>query len=112
MRRVGRAATLVVILCALVASGWGWVQRFHAPPRSALSEQAARAAATPELKEAGDQLYLTKRWADTFDGPDLKNFPGLQLVRADWQGFCIQVVKDGYAFRLIGPGGVPESGRC
>jgi hypothetical protein len=108
---MGRAAALLLVLCALVASGWGWVQHFHAPPTGGL-EQAARATATAELREAGDQLYLTKRWADTFDGPDLKNFPGVQIVRADWQGFCIQVVKDGYAFRLIGPGGVPEPGNC
>lgn len=109
---MGRAAILGFVLCALVASGWGWVQRLHTQPRSAAGEQGARAAALPELREAGDQLYLTKRAANTYDGPDLKNFPGLQLVRADWQGFCIQVVTDGYAFRLIGPGGVPESGRC
>jgi hypothetical protein len=110
---MGRAATLVLMLGALVASsGWGWYQRFHVPPKSAVREQAARAAATDELKEAGDQLYLTKSWADTFDGPDLKNFRDLTLAHADWHGFCIHVVKDGYAFRLIGPGGVPEPGRC
>jgi hypothetical protein len=109
---MGRPAILVLVLGVFVASGWGWVQRFNAQPRSAAREQGARAAAVPELREAGDQLYLTKRAANTYDGPDLKNFPGLQLVRADWQGFCIQVVKDEYAFRLIGPGGVPEPGRC
>ena len=109
---MGRAATLVLVLCALVASGWGWVQRFQAPPRSAVRERAARDAATAELKEAGDQLYLTKKWADTFEGPDLTNFPGMRLVHADWHGFCIQVVNDGYVFRLIGPGGVPEPGTC
>jgi hypothetical protein len=109
---VGRAATLLVVLCALVASGWGWYQRFHAPPKSVVREHAARTAATEELNEAGGQLYLTKKWAGTFDGPDLKNFPDLELVHADWQGFCIHVVKDGYAFRLSGPGGVPEPGRC
>jgi hypothetical protein len=109
---MGRAATLLLVLCALVASGWGWIQRFHPLPRSGHSEQKARGEATAELTEAGDQLYLTKKWADTYDGPDLKNFPGLELVHADWQGFCIHVVKDGYAFRLSGPGGAPEPGRC
>ncbi|MDX6412089.1 MAG: hypothetical protein QOE91_1605, partial [Gaiellaceae bacterium] len=34
------------------------------------------------------------------------------LAHADWDRFCIPVVKDGYAFRLNGPGGVPEPGRC
>ncbi len=75
-------------------------------------ETAAAKQAVTELKDAGDQLYLTKKWADTYDGPDLKNFPDLQLVRADEAGFCIQVVKDAQVFRLVGPGGKPERGRC
>ena len=76
-----------------------------------MDSPAAHAAAR-ELRYAGEQLYLTKRTADTFDGPDLRNFRDLQLVHVDDETFCIQVVKDGAVFRLRGPGGGPEPGRC
>ena len=75
-------------------------------------ERSAGRAAAFELTEAGDQLYLTKKWADTYNGPDLRNFKDLQLMRADETGFCIQVVKEAQVFRLVGPGGKPEPGRC
>ena len=75
-------------------------------------ESAAGVAAAAELREAGDQLYLTKRWADTYDGPDLKNFKDLTLVRANDTSFCLEVSKEGFVFRLIGPGGTPEPGQC
>ena len=109
---MGRAATLVVVLCGLVASGWTAVQRHLAPSEKTLIETAAGVAAAAELEDAGDQLYLTYRWAKTYDGPDLKNFKDLTLVRADDHGFCLEVVKDGHVFRLVGPGGKPEPARC
>lgn len=104
---MGRAATMVLALCGLIASGWGFVQHHNPPKRKAPMESAAGVAAAAELKEAGDQLYLTKR-----DGPDLKNFKGLTRVRANDTSFCLEVVKEGFAFRLVGPGGRTESGRC
>ena len=109
---VGRAATMIFVLFGLVASGWSFVQHQRTPKDKALMEQPAGIAAAAELKDAGDQLYLTKRWADTYDGPDLKNFKDLQLVQADVNGFCLQVVKEGHVFRLVGPGGRPEPGSC
>jgi hypothetical protein len=108
---VGRAAVFILVLLGLVASGWGAVKKHTAPPTPLLERPFARAAAA-ELKDAGDQLYLTYRWAQTYDGPDLKNFKDLRLVRADHTGFCIEVVKEGHVFRLVGPGGRPELGRC
>jgi hypothetical protein len=110
---VGRAAALLFVLFGLVASGWTAVHRHHEPQRAkALLETPAGAAAAAELKDAGDQLYLTKRWADTYDGPDLKNFRDLTLVHADDDSFCLEVVKEGHVFRLVGPGGKPEPARC
>jgi len=108
---VGRAAGFLFVLAGLIASAFGFVHHVQAPPKGTMETVAAKQAVT-ELKDAGDQLYLTKKWADTYDGPDLKNFPDLQLVRADDAGFCIQVVKDTRVFRLVGPGGQPEPGRC
>jgi hypothetical protein len=108
---VGRAATLLFVLLGLVAAGWqGW-NRQHPSAKAELETGAGREAAF-ELTQASDQLYLTYRWAGTYDGPDLKNFRDLQLGRADDTGFCIQVVKDAKVFRLVGPGGKPEPGRC
>jgi hypothetical protein len=95
---VGRAAAMMLVLCGLIASGWGFYQHHH--PK------------TKALLDTGNQLYLTKKWADTYDGPDLKNFKDLTLVRASDTNFCIEVVKDASVFRLIGPGGVPEPGTC
>ena len=110
---MGRAATLVFVLLGLIASGRTAFQRHVAPQQEkALLETSAGVAATAELKDAGDQLYLTKRWADTYDGPDLKNFADLTIVRADDNAFCLEVVKGGHVFRLVGPGGRPEPGRC
>jgi hypothetical protein len=108
---VGRAAGLLFVLAGLIASAFAFVHHLQAPPKSTM-ETAAAKEAVAELKDAGNQLYLTKKWADTYDGPDLKNFRDLQLVRADDFGFCIQVVKDAQVFRLIGPGRGPEPGRC
>ncbi len=88
------------------------MQRHRAPKAKALLATGAGIAAAAELRDAGDQLYLTKRWADTYDGPDLKNFAGLTRVRADDNGFCLEVVRDGHVFRLVGPGGRPEPARC
>lgn len=84
----------------------------HRAPDKTLLQTTAGVAAAAELKDAGAQLYLTKHWADTYDGPDLKNFKDLTRVRADDNGFCLEVVKDGHVFRLIGPGGSPEPARC
>lgn len=109
--RVGRVAAFVFVLFGLVASGWTAVQR-HSAPAKPLMEEPFAVAAAAELKDAGDQLYLTKQWADTYDGPDLKNFKDLQRVRADDYGFCLLVVKNGHTFRLVGPGGKPEPGLC
>ena len=108
---VGRAAGLLFVLAGLVASAFAFVHHVQAPRKGTMETAAAKQAVT-ELTEAGDQLYLTKKWAGTYDGPDLKNFRGLQLVRADDAGFCIQVVKDARVFRLVGPGGSAEPGRC
>jgi hypothetical protein len=108
---VGRATAFLFVLFGLAASGWTAVQRHTAPPKP-LMEQPFAVAAAAELQDAGQQLYLTKQWADTYDGPDLKNFQDLERVRADDYGFCLQVVKEGHEFRLVGPGGKPEPGRC
>ena len=108
---VGRAAGLLFVLAGLIASAFAFVHHVQAPPKGTM-ENAAAKQAVAELKDAGDQLYLTKKWAGTFDGPDLKDFRDLQLVRADDFGFCIQVVKNAQVFRLIGPGRDPEPGRC
>jgi hypothetical protein len=108
---VGRAAVTLFVLLGLVASGFQFVHRLH-PKHTTPMESSAGREASDELTQAGDQLYLTYKWAQTYDGPDLKNFRDLQLVRADDFGFCIQVVKDGDVFRLVGPGGKPEPGRC
>lgn len=110
---MGRAAAMFLVLCALIGCGWGAYQRYVAPPqKKAPMESAAGVAAAAQLKEAGEQLYLTKRWADTYDGPDLKNFKGLSIVHADDTRFCLETVKEGFVFRLIGPGGFPEPGTC
>jgi hypothetical protein len=109
---MGRAAAMILVLCGLISSGWGFVQHHKAPQKRAPIDTTAGVAAAAELKDAGDQLYLTKRWADTYDGPDLKNFQDLTLVHADDTTFCLQVVKEEYVFRLLGPGGVPEPGTC
>jgi hypothetical protein len=109
---MGRAAAMMLVLCGLIASGWGFVQHHKAHPKQAPINTAAGQLAAAELKDAGDQLYLTKRWADTYDGPDLKNFKDLKLVRASDTSFCLEVAKEGYVFRLIGPGGVAEPGTC
>jgi hypothetical protein len=108
---MARAAAMMFVLCGLIASGWGFWQHQH-PKQKALMESLTGQAAAAELKDAGDQLYLTKRWADTYDGPDLKNFKDLRRVRANDTSFCLEVVKGGSVFRLIGPGGVPEPGTC
>lgn len=109
---MGRAATMFLVLCGLIASGWGFYQHHTPQEKKAPMDSAAGVAAAKQLKEAGDQLYLTKRWADTYDGPDLTNFKGLKRVRADDTIFCLETVKEGFVFRLIGPGGVPEPGTC
>jgi hypothetical protein len=106
-----RVTTMMLVLCGLIASGWGFVQHRN-PPKKTAMETAAGVAAAAELKDAGDQLYLTKRWADTYDGPDLKNFKDLTLVWANDTSFCIQVVKDSVVYRLLGPNGAPEPGTC
>jgi len=108
---VGRAAGLLFVLAGLIASAFAFVHHMQTPPKGTMETVAAKAAVA-ELKDAGDQLYLTKKWAGTYDGPDLKNFRDLQLVRADDFGFCIQVVKEAQVFRLVGPGREPEPGRC
>jgi hypothetical protein len=107
-----RAAAMVFVVLGLIASGRGFLQhrKPHAPTTPI--ETAAGQAAVFELKQAGDQLYLTKQWADTYDGPDLKNFKDLTLVRATDTDFCLQVAKESYVFRLVGPGGSPEPGAC
>jgi len=101
----------VFVLAGLGASAFQFVHRTQARPKGVMEHGAGLDAAT-ELKLAGDQLYLTYKWAGTYSGPDLKNFRGLQLYRADERGFCIQVVKDAQVFRLVGPGGSPEPGHC
>jgi hypothetical protein len=106
-----RAVVFMLILAGLVASGFKFFHQTH-PAAKAVMEAGAGAAAASELKQAGDQLYLTYKLAGTYDGPDLKNFADLQLYRADDTGFCIQVVKDAQVFRLAGPGHVPEPGHC
>jgi hypothetical protein len=106
-----RVLALLFVAAGLVASGWtGW-QKLAEGHAGTMETRAAHEAAI-ELRDAGEQLYLTKEWADTYDGPDLKNFPGVQLMHADYDDFCIQVVKDAQVFRLTGPGGYPEPGRC
>ena len=108
---MGRAATLLLVLAGLAASGFQFFHRTHPSATSAIGRGAGLSAAD-ELTQAGDQLYLTYKWAGTYNGPDLKNFADLQLYRADEHGFCIQVVKEAQVFRLVGPGGVPEPGHC
>ena len=76
-----------------------------------MAEKKVRAAGYDPARLPPGQ-YLTKKWADTYNGPDLRNFKDLQLLRADETGFCIQVVKEAQVFRLVGPGGKPEPGRC
>lgn len=99
------------MLAGLALSAFQFANRQHRPAKTAMQQGAGRDAAA-ELNAAGDQLYLTYKWAQTYDGPDLRNFPDLQLYRADDSGFCIQVVKEGDVFRLVGPGGSPEPGHC
>jgi hypothetical protein len=106
-----RAAAFVLTVCALVASGFGYVNDRNSKPKGVMEAGPGREAAR-ELDRAGRQLYLTKQFADTYNGPDLKNFRDLQLIRADHLGFCIQAVKGAQVFRLLGPGGKPEPGRC
>jgi hypothetical protein len=108
---VGRAAAFLLVLLGLIGSGWGAFKHHTAPP-TPLIERPFAVVALAELKDAGDQLYLTYRWAQTYDGPDLKNFKDLQIVRADDHGFCLQVVKGGHVFSLTGPGGKPVLGAC
>src|SRR5260370_14634595 len=103
---MGRAAILLLVLAGLVASGFQFMHRTH-PAAKTVMQAGAGAAAASELKQAGDQLYLTYKFAGTYNGPDLKNFPDLQLYRADNTGFCIQVVKEGAVFPLALPGGGP-----
>ena len=106
-----RLCGLLLIAAGLLASAWtGW-QKVDKGHRGTMDTRAAAAAAI-QLREAAKQLYLTKQWADTYDGPDLKNFPDVQLVQADDDDFCIQLVKEAQVFRLTGPGGLPEPGRC
>jgi hypothetical protein len=108
---VGRAAAFLLVVLGLAGSGWGAFKHHTAPPTPFMDRPFAIAAVT-ELEDAGDQLYLTYRWAQTYDGPDLKNFKDLRIVRADDYGFCIQVAKSGHAFSLTGPGGKPVLGAC
>jgi hypothetical protein len=108
---MGRAAAFLFVLLGLVGSGWGAFKHHTASP-TPLMERPFAVVAVAELEDAGDQLYLTYRWADTYDGPDLKNFKDLQVVRADDYGFCLQVVKGGHVFNLTGPGGKAQLGAC
>jgi hypothetical protein len=108
---MGRAVVFMLILAGLMASGFKFFHQTH-PSAKTVMEHGVGASAAAELKDAGDQLYLTYKFAGTYDGPDLKNFADLQLYRADDTGFCIQVVKEAQVFRLIGPGGMPEPGHC
>jgi hypothetical protein len=108
---VGRAVVFLVVVLGLGLSVFQFVNQRNASAKVGMETSAGREAAA-ELTDAGNQLYLTYRWAQTYDGPDLRNFRDLQLVRADDFGFCIQVLKDATVFRLVGPGGKPEPGRC
>lgn len=101
---------MMLVLCGLIACGWGFYQHHNPPQKKAPMESAAGVAAAAELREAGDQLYLTKRWADTFDGPDLKNFRDLTLVRANDTSFCLEGREGGLRVPAGRPGRRPRAG--
>jgi hypothetical protein len=66
-----------------------------------------------ELDLASSQLELVKATvADTYDGPDLKNFAGLTLVWANDVGYCIEVLRGTKTYFKRGPGGSAAPGAC
>lgn len=98
----------------LIASGWTgygrWQERgaFVDAMRTGEGQRAAM-----QLDFASSQLELVKSTvADTYDGPDLKNFNGMRVAWADELGYCIQVVVGSHTYSKQGPGGRPAAGAC
>jgi hypothetical protein len=107
-------ARFLVFLALCGASGWTGVQHWeHRGERAdPMTLPDARKAAL-ELNLASAQLELVKSTvADTYDGPDLKNFAGLTLVWADELGYCIEVLRGTKTYFTRGPGGRPAPGAC
>jgi len=112
---MGRAAGFLLVLGGLVLSLWTGYRHLATPRAEAERTPMAQgegAQATSALTSAGGQLNFVKHEVGTYDGPDMKNWKHVVLIRADDQHYCIEWVGPSGKLYAKTEATAPYLGRC